>query len=227
MSHFIGEIKIPIKKTEDKPEVLRRVIHDTLKRLAKGFEGATCKVVKKGIQKGKSKRKGTAYEKKIGAILGNWWWSKPFRHQPGSGAWDKQAKDGQVIAPGDLVIPKESEFPFCVECKKRKELPDILNPNSELYQEGDWWDKCLEDAAIAHKIPMLVFGADNKSDYVVLKYNGRLVDILDECGLDVLKSMMYIEHGFISIEVFKLKHLIDTVKPNELKSCLEGFIHED
>lgn len=213
MSHFLITMKVPIRKSLDDPKVLRSVLKENIQRLADGWEGSKFTIKKQGIQVGKAKRKGTAYEKKIGNILGMWWWGKPFRHQPGSGAWDKLAKDGQIIAPGDIVVPKESGFPFCVECKKRKQLLDVLNSNSDLYTE-DWWGKCSKDAATCGRMPLLVFGANNCSDYVVLEYNLNLEELLIHHNVNPI----VVKNGGASFVcnflILKLVDFITVLNPN-------------
>lgn len=109
---------------------------------------------------GFAKAKGRGFETQVGEKLGKWWWGKPFRHTPGSGAWDKQATDGQLLAPGDLVIPKESNCPFFVECKKAKVISrsDILG----------WWEKSLTEAITVGRVPFLIIAEDYKKIRLVL-----------------------------------------------------------
>jgi len=104
-----------------------------------------------------SKARGSDYERRVAKALGEWWWGKPFRRTPNSGGWDKQSTDGEVMAAGDLIAPPEANFPFCVECKHRKDPLNLYMQKTES-SDGifDWWDQCVRDARTAHKLPLLI-----------------------------------------------------------------------
>ncbi len=142
---------------EDKESFEKRLIK-VLSKLDIGSK-IPVKVSKLSVGGRKSKVKGRTFEKRIGEILGHWWWEKPFRHTPGSGAWDKQAKDGSLLAPGDLVIPNEANCSLFVECKKHKQIgqADLIG----------WWEKCKNEAETFQKIPVLVYAEDFKSPVIL------------------------------------------------------------
>lgn len=110
----------------------------------------------------KSRRKGRKYQKKVCNELSIWWTGSigNFRSTPGSGGWDKE------MAPGDIT-PKKGfeEFPFTVECKKRKNIDFFatLRPKSEFWI---WWGQSHYDSTQSGKIPLLIFAPDFGSSYI-------------------------------------------------------------
>lgn len=206
---WVVEFFIPAKRIKKKVQPERKKVLEYVKKVLTYGEDRVenrlnmetmlrrdLRIMLKETGGGRPKKKGREYEKKIGKILGEWWWGKPFRHTPGSGAWDKQAKDGQQLAFGDLVIPEESKCPFSVECKKTAKEINIFNASCVLFSK-DWWPKCSQDALNNKRIPILVFGANNKSDYVayskddLITVSARHIDVYDT-PLEGCKINIYI-----------------------------------
>lgn len=141
------------------------------------------KVTKKAQGGGKGKAIGSDYERKIAEKLSAWW-GCVFRRTPNSGGWDKVARDGQVLTSGDLYAPPEANFPFSVECKKRRVDINMYNPRSELF---DWWAQCVRDAESVKKIPFLIFntaGTDMCAlpDRILLTAPGVIVCSIHDCS---------------------------------------------
>lgn len=129
----------------------------------------TLKVTNKAQGGRKSKDSGADYERKIAKKLGEWWWGQPFRRTPNSGAWDKQAQDGTVQAAGDLFAPPEAGFPFCVECKHRKDPLNLFAVQTKTSDcVFDWWDQCAGDAKMSEKHPLLVMCC-NRIEYIIFR----------------------------------------------------------
>lgn len=98
----------------------------------------------------KSGRKGKAFERLVGKVLGEWWQNKSFRRTPISGGWDKDAL-------GDLVVP--AEFPFLVECKKHRNWSlEAVVCNRGLFRQ--WWGKISREAESVGKSPLLIMCRD-------------------------------------------------------------------
>ena len=121
--------------------------------------GDSIKVVGRSQGGAKSKGAGKDYELRVAKALTSWWGGKPFRRTPNSGGWDKQVGDGQVKAAGDIIAPEESHFPFCVECKHRKEAINFFAESTGGADSStlvDWWKQCERDAATVSKTPLLI-----------------------------------------------------------------------
>jgi len=177
-----------------------------------GLDMTTAKVdvkVKRSAGK-RAKVKGKSYEDKIGKIIGEWWWGKPFRHSPGSGAWDKQTNDGQILAPGDLVIPKEANCRLIVECKKRKSFPKRFAGFHSLW---GWWRKLNDEARMYNKVPLLVFSEDNGIDYVAF---GDFFFELEDVDLEAIR----VYNGKLYISVAILSEFLKVVEKEDLKEDL-------
>jgi hypothetical protein len=118
------------------------------------------KVVSRSQGGAKSKGAGKDYELRVAKALTSWWGGKPFRRTPNSGGWDKQVGDGEIAAAGDIIAPHGSTFPFCVECKHRKEAINFFAEStgeSDSSTLVDWWKQCERDAATVCKVPLLIF----------------------------------------------------------------------
>jgi hypothetical protein len=117
---------------------------------------------KKALGGRHSKDVGSDFERKVVHTLSQWWGAE-FRRTPSSGGWDKLSSDGQVQAAGDIWSPPEANFPFCVECKRRKEPLDFFAPYSETSDIiVDWWEQCIDDALRAKKRPLLIMRCGNR-----------------------------------------------------------------
>lgn len=127
------------------------------------------------------------YERDVAKRLGAWW-GCTFRRTPSSGAWGKQGQsrfsknrdtDAAGEFHGDIVAPKESEFPFSVECKcyKEVELYKALYGVSNIYE---WWAQCVEDTPKG-MYPMLVMKEDRKRPLIAIsaKCYRKLQPLLD------------------------------------------------
>lgn len=133
------------------------------------FVKDSLKVINKTSGGARAKGSGSDFERKIAHALGQWWWDQDFRRTPNSGAWDKQANDGTVQAAGDLFTPPEAEFPYCVECKHRKEAVNFFtkkNDSSDCIL--DWWDQSVADAEMCGKHPILVMGC-KRTEYIAIR----------------------------------------------------------
>lgn len=131
---------------------------------------STLRITNKSQGGGRCKQIGSDFERTCAKVLGEWWWGKPFRRTPNSGAWDKQALDGSVEAAGDLFTPDEAQFPWTVECKHRKEELNLFNTNKDADGIEKWWEQCCGDAQMAKKAPLLVMRC-GRTDYVAFDFN--------------------------------------------------------
>ena len=156
---------------------------------------------------GFGKGKGKEYERRIGKILGEWWQGKPFRPCPCSGGWDKLAGDDEHLASGDLFIPKDSDFPFSVECKKQQQwsLSDLINPNKKDKPIMNWWEQASADAVSVAKQPLLVFSRNHLGYDMVVTQPGIC------CNMSYVDGVNFMElHGnqfrleIISLSLFML-----------------------
>jgi len=127
-------------------------------------------------------KKGKAFEKTVANMLGKWWWGKPFRRSPQSGAWDKFQSDDQHVSPGDIYAPSGAHFPFSVECKKQEKwnLFDLINPKREKPRLHMWLDQCIRDAESAGLEPLLVFSRNYLPIFVIVR--GVLIQPLPDSG---------------------------------------------
>lgn len=154
MDRYEVSFSVPLTENAD-------VLKEAVERAVPNVKDLTLRRVKLG---GKAqKAKGNGFERKVAEKLGVWWWGKPFRRTPASGAWDKQHDDGRKLAMGDIYAEPEAKFPYVVECKKRAAAFSLLEPPSEFW---GWWVKVLEEAKSVELKPLLVFGFDRKGIYV-------------------------------------------------------------
>ncbi len=137
------------------------------------------KLTRPPYRPGRGKSKGKGYEREVGKVIGEWWRGKAFRPTPQSGGWDKQAKDGEHVAYGDLYIPKDVNFPWSVECKKCEgwELSDLIKPGRSCVIRS-WWKQCADDAYEVQKEPLLVFSRNNLGFMLVGAVRAQLHDTL-------------------------------------------------
>lgn len=121
-------------------------------------------MAKKGIN---SKSKGADYERRIAKILGAWW-GETFYRTPQSGGLIHQWGADTRIA-GDITTPKESKFPFTVECKKREgwDLDQVIKGTGQVEK---WWSQCIGDSEKVGLKPMLIFSRNFNPDYCMIKY---------------------------------------------------------
>jgi hypothetical protein len=112
--------------------------------------------------------KGKNFERWIAKRLGDWW-GCVFRRTPSSGGWDKLAKDGKVMASGDIIAPAESGWPCSCEMKNREGwcLESIVAGTSKEFVS--WWKQCADDAKKAGKEPMLIFTRAHKPVFVAIR----------------------------------------------------------
>jgi hypothetical protein len=109
--------------------------------------------------------KGKSFERKEAKFWGEWWQGSPFRRVPLSGGWDK-VTDGECLAAGDLYIPPESDFPFCIECKKREgwSFEAILSLRCKAF--WSWWEQTETEALRVGRLPLLVFSKNHSQVFV-------------------------------------------------------------
>lgn len=118
----------------------------------------------------RSKRKGKAYEARVAELFTKFT-GISFRRTPNSGGYNKSG--GVVIADhlfsGDIICDNPN-FIFNVEAKNRENLslPALLkNPCTSF---SEYWFQCLEDAARADRIPIMVLKPDHSNDWVCIPY---------------------------------------------------------
>ena len=117
-----------------------------------------------------SKSKGKRGEREAAKLL-EAWWGGHFCKTPDSGAFmtvhTKEMINSGNDVSGDLICP--SDFPFCVEVKRRKDIDLFKCIRSYDETDGDhlasWWQQCKRDSAHSNKIPLLMFKADRKRWY--------------------------------------------------------------
>jgi len=163
-----------------------------------------------------SKSKGNDYERRVAKLLGEWWWGQPFRRTPSSGGWDKLAQDGQVMASGDLIAPPEAKFPFCIECKKRKEHINFFATQSEASDVVfDWWKQCIGDAKAMNQQPLLVFNCHSQ-EYIA--FDTSTEDFpLDGSDIDSLNWLDMHKRGVFMFQVMPLKQFLEVFRSNYVK----------
>lgn len=88
------------------------------------------------------RRKGGTYERKIAALLSDFFKMK-FKRTPQSGGWSKETVQGDITPVGDRVF-----FPISVECKNYDKFP---------MQVFKWIVQSINDAKETFKIPIVVF----------------------------------------------------------------------
>jgi len=214
--NWLVEFRVKQKKVDGKWEPTRDDVLSLVKKkiLGGGFPPTLAESLK-CINKTTtgSKARGSDYERRVAKVLGAWWWGKPFRRTPNSGGWDKQTTDGEVMAAGDLIAPEEAKFPFCVECKHRKEHLNLF-----AQQTGssdcvfDWWDQCVQDANTSKKEPLLIMSC-GRVEYVA--FTSGLFDIVDAVKLP--DSIVRVYHDYHCHE--RLEGYFEMVL---LKQLLEG-----
>jgi len=158
----------------------------------------------------RSKAKGKGYERRVAKILSEWWGS-PFHRTPTSGAH---------IYSGDIVDPK-GEFPFMVECKKRKDLDfsGILEKDSRLWK---FWEQTLKSYIPGdphHKPadpPILVFSQDFGADYFMIA-TGWFESLEEYCGVYSKPHLKVWAHPDYVI-AGKLKDFLEHFSPAMIKT---------
>lgn len=111
-----------------------------------------------------SRAKGAAFEREIATQLSKWC-GFTCRRTPASGGW---AKTGDITPrdPSNMLA-----FPFCLELKKR----ESWNFSSFFSGKGldgvvkSWWEQCQRDAALAGKMPVLVFTRNHDHIYCLVR----------------------------------------------------------
>lgn len=147
-------------------------------------------------KKTNGKRKGNGFERKAAQLLSEWWGEK-FHRTPGSGGLNWQ-DDNRVS--GDIVPPKDSLFPFNVECKKVEgwNFEQVLKGTGSV---ASWWEQCTRDADKFDSVPLLMFSKNNAPVYVALRiedYN-KLVDLSEGLASNFLITMIKDERVAISM----------------------------
>jgi len=111
------------------------------------------------------KAKGSNFERKVAKLFSEWW-GEEFHRTPGSGGlkW----KDDNSVS-GDIVPPKDSKFPFNIECKKHEgwDFEQIIKGTGNVVK---WWNQCTTDADVFSKVPLLVFSKNRSPIYFMLRY---------------------------------------------------------
>ncbi len=142
-----------------------------------------------------SKNKGSTAERALCKILKERWPDKEWMRVPASGARFGQTNKQKYSAvednvkevlSGDIICP--SDFKFSVESKCYASISfwDLFNESSDLHA---WMKQCKEDAAFAHKLPMLVVkinnhkhfvGISEKTDNYVFEHDGMYFYMLND-----------------------------------------------
>jgi len=121
-----------------------------------------------------SRAKGKGFERVIAKAFSAWS-GESFQLVPASGGL-RWGKDNRVA--GDIVPPVDSEFPFCIECKKREgwSLEQILKGTGEVVE---WWNQCTRDANNIDQTPLLIFSKNRSPIYFMVRYED-FVKLCDE-----------------------------------------------
>jgi len=170
----------------------------------------------------RSRRKGKKFQKKVAEVISSWWTGGPknFRSTPGSGGWDKG------LAPGDLIPSKGfEEFPFSIECKKRKkaklEVPALLSTDSAL---RDWWAQTTFDAQKSDKIPLLIYSQDFGDTYLLYCPTQEFIAHGFHPAWPTLKAQL--SEGSIMIYLCKLNDFFEANKPtNSNEGYRTRYLH--
>jgi Holliday junction resolvase len=110
-----------------------------------------------------SRNKGNNFERDVAKDLTKWTGSEIAR-TPSSGGW---AKTGDLTPKAATMMLK---FPFCVELKNRQgwDMHDLLKAINEEEGIQSWWRQCINDAAVAEKIPVLIFTRNFDVNYIMM-----------------------------------------------------------
>lgn len=162
-----------------------------------------------------NKSKGSTFERLVARELTKWWNEGEFHRTPASGAlhWKKDER-----VSGDIVPPKNSSFPFSVECKNHEGIIlDQLITN--MGQFPSFWNQCSSDALTYSKIPMLVFKRSRIKPWVVLPFNSHLMQAARDKRCPVFHFYFY---GFTysDLVAIQLEDLI-TIHKEDILSWYE------
>jgi len=133
------------------------------------------------MKQGAQGEKGHAYERVIGALFTEAYYpegSGEFKRVPQSGGWDKRVTPGDLMAlkrvsndSDEMIIDRS--FPFSIECKNWKDIKHFFSglyaSDSQLFK---WMEQASNDAAVAEKIPLVVFKLYRQSHVVMLNSYG-------------------------------------------------------
>ena len=182
------------------------------------FVKESLRVTKKAQGGRASKDCGSDFERKVAKILSEWW-DAPFRRTPNSGGWDKQSTDGQVLAAGDLIPAEGSGFPFCVECKHRKEHLNMFARQNETSDcMYDWWCQSWNNSQVIGKAPLLIMSC-GRVEYVGIRYTDMM--LLQQAIPDPLSQFSSIScraTNEIEFRVFLLKDFLKGWKKIDVKA---------
>ena len=113
-----------------------------------------------------SKRKGSAFERKIAKLLNERFNTTDFNRTPGSGAFGTtHALPQHLIVQGDLITPQN--FKYVIECKNgyKVDIEDLFREGSPFYK---FIEQAQRDAAKANKEWMVIYKKDRKKELVVV-----------------------------------------------------------
>ena len=208
----VKQQKIDGKKVPSREDI--KALTPIIQKFSFNIPKDSIKFVNKTNTTGKSK--GNDYERRVAKLIGDWWWGQPFRRTPSSGGWDKLSTDGQVMASGDLIAPPEAKFPFCIECKKRKEHINFFSVQSKSSDVMfDWWDQCIGDAKVMNQLPLLVFNCHNQ-EYIGFDTSNEDFP-LDGNDPNELNWMDVYKGGKYMFQVMPLKQFLKEFKTNYVK----------
>lgn len=150
-----------------------------------------------------SRRKGGAYERRVAKLLTELT-KVDFRRVPGSGGFNKQAKEiiNETCFAGDICCSNEHQFLFLIEAKNRKEFSFtklLFNPNKGF---SDWWYQCVKEANDNNLLPAMIFKPDRGKDFIVFDKRG-----VNKLGINKISNFV--------IDVYKKKVIVFDYKTKQ------------
>tara|TARA_R110000868_G_scaffold13711_3_gene63584 strand:+ start:12007 stop:12558 length:552 start_codon:yes stop_codon:yes gene_type:complete len=155
-----------------------------------------------------SRTKGNSFERKVCAILNEFFETDEFIRSPGSGAFSTTHNLPEYLKfSGDLITPKD--FALTIECKKgynKENLGSIFNPKSELIS---FIEQSERDSQKIKKEFLLLFQQDRNAILAIYR-KSALFPNLDG------KEIIYAEFKFKNRE-YMITRLDDILKV--MKDC--------
>lgn len=130
-------------------------------------------LIKEKKKRKNSRTKGNTFERKVCAILNEYFDTTEFIRSPGSGAFSTTHNlPDHLKFSGDLITPKT--FKFTIECKKgynKENIGSVFNTKSDLMS---FIDQAEKDSQKIQKNFLLIFQQDRKDILCLFKEKGSL-----------------------------------------------------